>query len=201
MQQNNTIVWTDNGEEVLMLSCHAVHNGSSGVVAVDCINAALLPKTEIADLTNFTYLQYLYQSRAVQNRYIAPTEVELTLANDSRLMINLEGCVNTLADECKEFLKNYGRDGADHNAKARFPCFYTENNPDIAVTRFDMETTYRQFLVALILPSVLVVVSCITLVLCQRTVEVGDDAKMRFKGCVGAQAEMQLSPNDPVSPL
>uniref|UniRef100_A0A1B0CX43 Uncharacterized protein n=1 Tax=Lutzomyia longipalpis TaxID=7200 RepID=A0A1B0CX43_LUTLO len=50
--------------------------------------------------------------------------------------------------------------------------------------RFDLEVTYRQFLVASILPSVLFVVSCLTLILCQRSVVVGDDAKMRFKGCV-----------------
>ena len=200
-EDKSEIVWTDSGEEVLMLSCHAVHNGTQGVVAVDCINAALLPRTDIADLTNFTYLQYLYQSRAVPNRVIAPSEVELTLANDSRLMINLEGCVNTLADECKEFLKDYGRDGTDHNAKARFPCFYMENSPDTVVARFDLENTYRQFLVALVLPTVLVVVSCVTLMFCQRTIEVGDDAKMRFKGCAKGQADMQLHPNDPVSPL
>ncbi|XP_053615475.1 uncharacterized protein Teh3 [Plodia interpunctella] len=202
-EDGGAVVWTDSGEEVLMLSCHAVHNGTSGVVAVDCINAALLPRNDISDLTNFTYLQYLYTSRATPNRFIAPSEVELTLANDSRLMINLEGCVNTLADECKEFLKDYGRDGADHNAKARFPCFYTENDPEIVVARFDLDATYRQFIIALILPTVLVFVSCITLVLCQKTIEVGDDAKMRFKAFKkgGVQADMQMSPNDPVSPL
>ncbi|XP_059046874.1 uncharacterized protein LOC131842352 isoform X1 [Achroia grisella] len=202
-EDGGSVVWTDSGEEVLMLSCHAVHNGTSGVVAIDCINAALLPRTEISDLTNFTYLQYLYTIRAVPNRLIAPSEVELTIANDSRLMINLEGCVNTLADECKEFLKDYGRDGTDHNAKARFPCFYTENDAETVVARFDLDATYRQFIVALILPTVLVCVSCVTLVLCQKTIEVGDDAKMRFKKFKngGGQAEMQMSPNDPVSPL
>lgn len=200
-ETNNEVVWTDSGEEVLMLSCHAVHNGSAGVVAVDCINAALLPKTEISDLTNFTYLQYLYTSRATPNRLIAPSEVELTLQNDSRLMINLEGCVNTLADECAKFLKDYGRDGTDHNAKARFPCFYTDNNADTVVARFDLQSTYKQFLVALVLPTVLIVVSCITLLLCQKTVEVGDDAKMRIKMCGAGSTEAQTHPSDPVSPL
>ncbi|GBP44839.1 hypothetical protein EVAR_75708_1 [Eumeta japonica] len=168
-QDTNETVWNDTGEEVLMLSCHTVHNGSMGV--------------------------------ASPNRVIAPTEVDLTLANDSRLMINLEGCVNTLADECKDFLKDYGRDGTDHNAKARFPCFYTENSPETVVARFDLDSTYRQFLVALVLPTVLIVVSCITLMLCQKTIEVGDDAKMRFRGCGKGIAEAQTHPTDPVSPL
>lgn len=59
---------------------------------------------------------------------------------------------------------------------------------NVVVSQFDLETTYKQFLVASLVPSVLFVVSCTCLVLCQRTVVVGDDAKMRFKGCTGTDA-------------
>jgi hypothetical protein len=96
-------------------------------------------------------------------------------------MINLEGCVNTLKDECRDFYRFYGRDGSDHNARARFPCFYAENAIDLVVARFDVKVTEEQFLFASIVPSVLFVVSCLTLMLCQKSVVVGDDAKMRFK--------------------
>lgn len=121
---------------------------------------------------------------------IAPLDLDLTIANESRLMINLEGCVNTLRDECKEFLREFGKDGTDHNARARFPCFYATNNVDVVVSRFDLATTYKQFLIASIVPTVLFIVSCTCLVLCQRTVVVGDDAKMRFKGCTGNNETM-----------
>ncbi|EDW34752.1 GL12732 [Drosophila persimilis] len=97
------------------------------------------------------------------------------------------GCVNTLMDECKEFLKDFGRDGSDHNARARFPCFYSPGKKDIVVARFDLEVTYRQFVFASVVPSVLFVVSCSILLMCQKTVYVGDDAKMRFKGCVDTE--------------
>lgn len=59
---------------------------------------------------------------------------------------------------------------------------------DVVVSRFDLETVYKQFLVASIVPTVLFFISCTCLILCQRTVVVGDDAKMRFKGCSGTEA-------------
>ena len=48
-------------------------------------------------------------------------------------------------------------------------------------------------MIALLLPSILFVVSCLTLIFCQKTVVVGDDAKMRFKGTVGALSSMEKS--------
>lgn len=60
------------------------------------------------------------------------------------------------------------------------------------MSRFDLDTTQKEFVIALVLPSVLFVVSCLTLILCQRTVIVGDDAKMRFKGTSGALTAMAI---------
>lgn len=36
-------------------------------------------------------------------------------------------------------------------------------------------------MIGFLVPTVLLVVSCFTLILCQKTVVVGDDSKMRFK--------------------
>lgn len=180
-------VWNESEDNILMASCYVVTNGTNGIEAVDCINGSVLEKNILTDLTNFTYLSYLsvFSTRAVHK--IAPPEADLIIANESRLLINLEGCVNTLQDECNGFLKEFGKDGTDHNARARFPCFFAEHDTSMVVARFDLAKTYRQFLVASVLPSVLCVVSCLTLILCQRTVVVGDDAKMRFKGCPGSE--------------
>lgn len=71
--------------------------------------------------------------------------------------------------------------------RARFACYYSEKSIEKAVVRFDLDTEYKQFLFALLLPSILLVVSCFVLVLCQKSVVVGNDAKMRFK-CTGGQA-------------
>lgn len=174
-------VWNETNGNILMTSCHTIKIVEDNVEAVDCINGSVLIKEKVPDLANFTYLTTLHIFKAIPQKLIAPIEQELTLWNDSKLMINLEGCVNTLMDECSSFMKDYGKDGTDHNARARFPCFYSDDNKDVVVARFDLEVTYKQFLFASTVPSVLFVVSCIILVLCQRTVVVGDDAKMRFK--------------------
>lgn len=105
-------------------------------------------------------------------------------------MFHISFCigVNTLKDECREFLRDYGKDGTDHNARARFPCFFSLNDPSVVVSRFNLATTYFQLYIGSIVPTVLFFVSCTCLVLCQRTVEVGDDARMRFKGCGTGEA-------------
>lgn len=182
-------IWTEDQDNILLASCYIIENTTLGVIANDCINGSLLSKDSLTDLTNFTFLNYLSVVNIDlldPNRLIAPPEVDLVIANESRLHINMEGCVNTLRDECRDFFREYGKDGSDHNARARFPCFYADSDPNKVVAHFDLDGTYRHFLIASILPSCLFVVSCFILVFCQKTVEVGDDAKMRFKGCAGA---------------
>lgn len=196
LNDSDSEVWNARQDNILMASCHTITNTSRGVEATDCINGTLLDKSALTDLTNFTYLSHLSVFNPVpldETRVVAPPEQDLVIANESRLMINLEGCVNTLRDECRDFLRDYGQDGSDHNARARFPCFYAEQSTDMVVARFDLEATYREFLIASLLPSVLFIVSCLTLLLCQRTVEVGDDAKMRFKCCGASLIAKALS--------
>lgn len=187
-QETREVVWNETMTSIMMVSCYEIENKSHAVEAHDCINGSLyVPpenKSGLGDRTNFTHLSQVFLSLELERR-IAPAEMDLIISNESRLQINLEGCVNTLMDECKDFLREYGRDGTDHNAKARFPCFYADAMPDLVVARFDLDVTYKQFLVGFIIPSVLFVVSCLTLILCQRTIVIGDDAKMRFQGCTG----------------
>lgn len=181
---NNISSWNGSQPTTLLASCYFVTNRHDNVEATDCVNGTIIDKHLLSDLSNFTFLNSLttvYETRSPQETLIAPLEVDLLIANDSRLMINLEGCVNTLREECMQFIKEYGKDGTDHNARARFPCFYAKMDPTMVIARFSLEVTYREFLPAAIIPAVLLVVSCFILVICQRTVEVGDDAKMRFK--------------------
>ncbi|CAH0393971.1 unnamed protein product [Bemisia tabaci] len=177
-------IWSQDQDDVFMSSCYSIETTEDGMEASDCINGSTLEKSYLTDLTNFTYLNFLSVTSTKildESRQIAPPEEDLILANESRLLVNLEGCVNTLRDECREFLKEYGKDGTDHNARARFPCFYADHNRDTVVARFNLAITFREFVIGSTVPSVLFVVSCLTLMLCQRTVEVGDDSKMRFK--------------------
>lgn len=181
------VEWHESETTALLASCYTVvsYATEERLYATDCINGTLIDKNVLSDLSNFTFLYYLTvaneTARSELERDLAPPEPDLLIANDSRLQINLEGCVNTLRDECKEFTKEYGKDGADHNARARFPCYFSEQDTSMVVARFDLNTAYTEFIFATIIPIVLLVVSCTTLIFCQRTVEVGDDAKMRFK--------------------
>lgn len=179
------LVWTEEQGDILIASCMSiVFSGPDELLATDCVNGSLLRKDVLADFANFSHLTNLnaHSDRPITaDDSVAPREHKLLIAKDSHLHINLQGCVNTLRGECDVFIRRYGKDGSDHNARARFRCHYATGIPELAVVRFDLERTYKEFLVASVVPVVMLVISCLTLLLCQRTVEVGDDAKMRFK--------------------
>ncbi|XP_050519739.1 uncharacterized protein LOC126893499 [Daktulosphaira vitifoliae] len=178
-------IWTEEQGQVLLTSCmNIVPHGPEEVLAMDCVNGSLLNKKVLFDYANFSMLYNLNaysDTPLVPDDSVAPREHKLLIAKDSHLHINLQGCVNTLRGECEAFIRRYGKDGSDHNARARFRCYYATDIPQLAVVRFDLERTYKEFLVASVVPVVMLIVSCLTLLLCQKTVEVGDDAKMRFK--------------------
>ncbi|CAI6365174.1 unnamed protein product [Macrosiphum euphorbiae] len=179
-------IWSEEQDDVLIASCMSVVLGGppGDLLATDCVNGSLLRQDVLADFANFSHLTNLNAQSdrpIVAGDVVAPREHKLLIAKDSHLHINLEGCVNTLRGECDVFIRRFGKDGSDHNARARFRCFYATGIPELAVVRFDLGRTYKEFLVASVVPVVMLVISCLTLILCQRTVEVGDDAKMRFK--------------------
>lgn len=62
-----------------------------------------------------------------------PPQWALTMYNNSDLFINLDGCVNTLQGECKEFLQIHGRDGSNETAQARFPCYYNKVSSNMSL--------------------------------------------------------------------
>ena len=48
---------------------------------------------------------------------LIPSESTLSIANETRMTINLEGCVNTLSYECRDFFSQYSKDGRNRTAK------------------------------------------------------------------------------------
>lgn len=55
----------------------------------------------------------------------------------------------------------------------------------MVVARYDLNKTWRDLLIAISIPSVLFVISFITLCAIMQSVRVDDDAKMRCKYCFG----------------
>lgn len=92
-------IWNEEQDNVLMASCYIIRNTSTGVEAQDCVNGSVLPNNILGDLTNYTYLSYLHLTATTPVKAIAPLDIDLSISNESRLMINLEGCVNTLKGE------------------------------------------------------------------------------------------------------
>ena len=61
-----------------------------------------------------------------------------------------------------------------------------QNNKLFVVTRFDLQKTWRELLIAVLVPSVMFIVSSATLCIFTRSVNVGDDTKMRCTSCIGS---------------
>lgn len=78
---------------------------------------------------NFTQFWAIYENstRSVdpEQRYL-PNQANLTIYNWKKLYINLEGCVNTLRGECKDFVARYGNDGDNNTAQSRYQCYYNK---------------------------------------------------------------------------
>lgn len=62
-----------------------------------------------------------------------------------------------------------------------------QNDSFFVVARFDLKKTRVELLIAIIVPVGLFIVSVITLIIISRSVQVGDDAKMRCRYCVDSQ--------------
>ena len=95
------------------------------------MNGTLVDESAIPEsYINFTSFLTVYERSLVNpvdptNNYV-PSQRSLTIYNTSRLYINLEGCVNTLRGECRDFLATHGRDGDNHTAQSRYPCYYNK---------------------------------------------------------------------------
>ncbi|XP_067013120.2 uncharacterized protein Teh4 [Anabrus simplex] len=197
---NATRFWSKEDKTVLFATClDVVPSAGRQLNATDCVNGTLIDPALIPNKDNgmnYTVFYELYNSSLNRpadplHRYV-PMQSEITIYNNSRLYINLEACVNTLQGECKQFLDTHGRDGDNRTAPSRFPCYYDKNDPFFVVARFDLKKTLRELIIAVAVPSALFVVSWATLCFITRSVNVGDDAKLRCKYCTDGGDESEL---------
>ncbi|KAJ8983878.1 hypothetical protein NQ317_000914 [Molorchus minor] len=202
-----------------------------GISATDCVNGTIyetksIPRPYIT-FRQFWNLTGKHRNVVDPNNQYVPALSALTIYNNSRLYINLDGCVNTLKGECFDFLQSHGRDGRNQTSQSRYTCFYNkyrylsycaeadvgeiqgaEQNPGIyktattlmiknnsfmVVARFDLKRTWRDLIIAISIPSVLFVVSFITLCAIMQSVRVDDDTKMRCKYCFGGGYQSDMT--------
>lgn len=190
-RNTNDVVWDGrSGGDTLIVACSQVGNTSTAAMnAFFCVNATLVDSAQLNNPMNLSHLTALFydglQSRRLPplNGHHVPLESELTIYNRSKLLVNLEFCVNSLRDECREFFANYGRDGRDLRAQARFPCYYSQEKNDSVVTKFSRSAAVIEFALTAAVPGGLFIFSCSCLVLCTKVVAIGPDAHMRLTGC------------------
>ena len=134
-------------------------------------------------------LQYKMDPTAVR----FPYEGDITIFNQSRLMINVEGCVNTLQEECSNFYETHGNDGRNHSAPSRYPCFYSPNNPEFVVARYNLNQSRWIFLMFFIIPASLFILSCGVLFTCSRCLNVDNSGHMEMNCCHTDNKELSSS--------
>lgn len=84
---------------------------------------------------NFTQFWAIYENstHAVDpEQKFLPNQANLTIYSWKKLFINLEGCVNTLKGECKDFVARYGNDGDNNTAQSRYQCYYNKVTKQLA---------------------------------------------------------------------
>ena len=110
-------IWTgsDHPDSVLMSSCTTVTVEGDVVKGWDCINGSLIPSALLRSHssspeggTNYTQLMAVFTGHGHLHRIdhhgaVLPFDVDVTIYDESKLMINHEGCVNTLQKECDAF--------------------------------------------------------------------------------------------------
>ncbi|XP_017774011.1 PREDICTED: uncharacterized protein LOC108560825 [Nicrophorus vespilloides] len=203
-----TVFWKEDPRYIMMTSCNTLVRNESIIEGTDCLNGTIYKKEDIPGPTmNFTTFWSLRPKalRPVDPRQrFIPPQSTLTIYNSSKLLINIDGCVNTLRGECREFMNINGRDGRNQTAQSRFPCYYKKNMPATVLLRFDLNETRKYLIIAAVLPSTIFVVSFVTLCVIMRCVKVGDDAKMRCILCTEtpeSESEMTaISRFDDLSP-
>ena len=83
----------------------------------DCTNGTWLGNLATA---NYSHLTNTYATaREERERFIKldpeewesmiPLELDITIFNRTKILKNMEGCVNTLSMECMHFYRNYGK--------------------------------------------------------------------------------------------
>ena len=114
--------------QTLLVSCTGLGAATrdGGVRATDCINGSLVDNRRLAGISNYTSVMKVFNDLSAygatrldpRGRWL-PQEEDITIFNKSRLMINHEGCVNTLQGECKDFYDMTSNDGRNSTSPSR----------------------------------------------------------------------------------
>ncbi|XP_043235123.1 uncharacterized protein LOC122388268 isoform X1 [Amphibalanus amphitrite] len=184
---NGTVVWNDE-DKPLSLYCSRMEENESGteLTGEDCLNGTLDNPDHFSDITNYTEILALLDENAEPldvTHTALPSERSVLISNGTKVMINIQGCVNTLQKECTAWLDEKSRDGNDGMHPAVYPCYVTPESTSYVVTNYNRSKTVFQMVLATVVPSALLILSCCCLVLCGKTVGVNEFGLFFCKPC------------------
>ena len=95
------------------MSCSnvTIDHEARSIITRDCVNGTWFPDDFNGGTTNYSYMSLEYARLRELQEYREPEisyERDIVIFNETKLKINIEGCVNTLSEECEEFYKTYG---------------------------------------------------------------------------------------------
>ena len=101
------------GHKTLIVSCSnvTIDHEARSIITRDCVNGTWFPDDFNGGTTNYSYMSLEYARLRELQEYREPEisyERDIVIFNETKLKINIEGCVNTLSEECKAFYDTYG---------------------------------------------------------------------------------------------
>ena len=172
-------LWSAAEQPPFAVFCSRLQAGAAGeLVGDDCVNGTLVPAAEFAAMETYRAM------RASLRRHARPLmPAEQFLFNRTQVMVNIEGCVNTLRGECAGWLAERVVDGSDGRHPAVYPCHVTPHSSDYVITNYDQRETIRQMALAATLPCAFLALSCLSLFLCGKLVTVSEYGLFYCRDC------------------
>ena len=168
--------------DVLMVFCTYVSSVDSVLYGDDCFNATLGDSTTIATITDYVDLQqYHINSDSRRDWLIDPEETLEVLNQTVKLLMNSEGCSNTLAKECTQFFIDHKHDERDGRTRDRFPCYYSEETTEFVTAVYRPDETRMYLILASCVPSGLFIFSCGCLYLCSKLITSNDEGHLAVR--------------------
>eukprot|EP00090_Calanus_glacialis_P012974 TRINITY_DN21608_c0_g1_i3.p1 TRINITY_DN21608_c0_g1~~TRINITY_DN21608_c0_g1_i3.p1 ORF type:complete len:555 (+),score=110.07 TRINITY_DN21608_c0_g1_i3:209-1873(+) len=176
----------------LVASCSniTINEEMDSIMATDCLNGTWFDNLGIINYNTLTTTYEEYRSderrwvkRNEDDSNLIPWEQDIVIYNETRILKNQEGCVNTLSMECMDFYHRYGRDGANYTARAVFDCYYNPDDDLNVVIDYQPERTLFYLMLWSILPGCIMFVSCVYMCVCSKFMFIGDDGHMRIFCC------------------
>jgi len=112
-----------------------------------------------------------------------PFDVDITIYKETRLLMNHEGCSNSLSEECTDFHRDFGRDGRNYTTSSRFNCFHTKKYEDYVAAYLDLEESHGYYIFMLFVPLGIFLGSCFFCIACSFIIIVDDQGHMHMRGC------------------